>query len=344
MFNAQTAGHGSDLHNKLARFEDKSFRTKRWSELLIDNKDGQIVNSTSGALHYDDHKRMLDDVVLARKYMPTAFDALRGAPGVGVNVSLYETLVGYSNMNEFSAQTSMNGSNRKSNQTDYKYNWVPQPIYHCDFKVPWRQGGYAYKQSDGTQEAVMQVALERDQTIILGNSDIVVNVNGVDAPLYGLTNHPATLSQPGTLTDWADPANSDTVYKEANDMVASAFSQRKAGQIANSMIMFVANDIYPQLNLDYSTQKSGLTNLQRIEAIPQIRSVVPCQWLPDGAVLLVEAMPQTLRIPTSTDITVAPWTRSHAMEDIQFTVFAASTIQVREDRNGLTGIVYATKA
>ncbi len=336
--------YGSKLHRHIAKMETKKARQGAWNSLLIDNHEGLVVNNTSGTLHYEDHKRMLDDVVMVRQYMPAVFDTLSAAPGVSVNVSLYDTLVGYQNINDFNSQTSMNGSNRQSNQTDYSYNWTPQPIYHCDFHVPWRQSGFGYKQGDGAAEAAMQVRRERDETMILGNSDIIVNVNGVDAQLYGLTNAPGVLLRPGTLTNWADAANSDTVYTEANSMIAALYAQKKSAQVEKSGYFIVASDVYPQLNLDYSTQKSGLTNMQRIMAIPQVRGVITSEFLPDGAVLFVEALPQTLRIPQSVDTTIAPWQLSHQMEDPKFTVFAASTLQVRQDRNGNTGIVYATKS
>lgn len=336
---------GSNLHRQLARFEDKSFNKQMWGNHLIDNQSGIVVNNTSGTLHYDDHKRMLDDVVMARKFMPTGFRTLSAIPGVTVGCSLYDTLVGYQNMNEFEAGTSMNGSNRSSNQTDYKYNWVPQPIYHCDFHVPWRQGGFAYKQSDGAQEASMQVELERDKTLFLGNDQIIVNVNGVDAQLYGLTNAPGVLSLAGGISDWAAAANTDVIAKELiANIISPLYAQRKAAQMPNSLVVFVANDIYTNLENDYSSQKGDRTVMERMRAITAVRDVMPSQWLPDGAVLVVEALPQTLRIPTSTDTTVAPWQRKDPMEDLKFTVWAASTLQVRQDRNGLTGIAYATKS
>jgi hypothetical protein len=339
--NVQISPLGSAGFGDIARYEDRALRHKMWANHLIDNESGLVVNN-SGTLHYDDHKRMLDDVVAARKYLPTAYRALTAVPGVAASMSLFETLAGYQNMNEFNAKTSMNGSNRESNQTDYQYAWVPQPIYHLDFHIPWRQGGFSYKQGDGVDEATMQVELERDKTLILGNSEIVVNVNGVAAPLYGLTNHPATLT--GTISDWTNPANFDGIYSEVVANVGLLFTDRKAGQVPNSILMFAANDVYPVLENDYSSAKGDRTMAERIKAITAIRDIIPSQWLPDGAVLYVEASPQTLRIPTSTDTTVAPWQRTHEMENLKFTVFAASTLQVRADRNNLTGIGYFTKA
>lgn len=345
MSTVQITTMGMGDYGRLSQvIDNKSERAAIWNELLIDNKDGMIVNNTSGTLHYDDHKRMLDDVVEARKYMPTVFSTLSSVPGISVPVSLTDTLVGYQNMSEFGAKTSMNGSNRTSNQSDYQYAWTPQPIYHCDWHIPWRQGGFGYKTTDGSRESALQVALERDRTMVLGNDNIVVNVNGVDAKLYGLTNFPGTLQLPGGISDWADETNSNVVSKEAIGLASQLYSNRIAAQIPNSVLMFVANDIWPQLDQDYSTEKGDRTNLERLRAITAIRDVVPSQWLPDGAVLLVEATPMTLRIPTATDISVSPWQQIERMADLKFTTFAASTVQPRVDRNGNTGLLYATKA
>lgn len=341
--NITTAG-SLDYQTMAAIIDSRETRAGVWNSLLIDDDKGNIVNNTSGTLHYDDHKRMLDDVTKARQYLPTAFAALSAAPGVVVPTSLQDTLIGHTNMNEFSAGTSMQPGNRTSNQSDYQYDWTPQPIYHADWHIPFRQGGFGYKTTDGNTESAIQVALERDKTLMLGNSDIVVSVNGVNAELYGLTNHPATASLPGGISDWANPANSNQVHKDAVALIAELYSNKRAAQVPNSVIMFVANDVWPQLEEDYSTDKGDRTNLERIKAITAVRDVLPSQWLPDGAVLCVEAMPMTLRIPTATDITVMPWTKTDPMSPLRFTTYACSTLQVRADRNNRTGIVYATKA
>lgn len=335
---------GSKMHSLLARAESKEMRQKLWANHLIDNDKGLVVNNT-GTLHYDDHKNMLDDVVQARKYIPTGFRALSAVPGVAVNAAIGDTLVGYQDMNEFNAKTSMNGSNRESNQTDYRYNWVPQPIYHCDFHVPWRQGGFAYKSSDGASEAAMQVELERDKTLFLGNSNIIVNVNGTDAELFGLTNAPGVLQLAGAISDWADATNNDNIVKELiTNIISPMYAQKKAAQVPNSLMVFVANDIYTNLENDYSSQKGDRTIIERMRAVTSVRDVLPCQWLAAGEVVVVEALPMSIRIPQAMDTTVMPWQRTNEMEDLKFTCMAASTLQVRRDRNGNTGVARATKA
>ena len=318
-------------------------RVNTWNGLLIDNESGQIVNNTSGSLHYDDHKRMLDDVVKARKYAPTVYSALIGQPGISVGVSLSDTILGYSNMNEFGAQTSMNASDRQSNQSNYRYSWVPQPIHHTDFQIPWRQDSFQYKQSDGVEESTMQVALERDRVLMQGDSSIVVDINGAPAQLYGLTNHPNTSIGAGAISDWALAVNNDNIVNETIAQMAIMFTDLRV-QMPNSVLVVVANDISTNLESDYSTQKGDATIKERMMQITAIKDIIPSQWLPDGAVLFIEVSPMTLRIAQSSDITVVPWIRSNRMEPLNFTIFAAGALQVRADRNGRTGLRYVTKS
>lgn len=333
---------GSDAYGAMAPFTDKGQRAKVWNSLLKDNESGQVINN-NGALHYEDHKRMLDDVEAVRKYMPTAFSTLSAVPGITVPVSITDTLIGYQNMNQFDAQTSMDGSNRKTNQSNYQYNWVPQPIYHCDFEIPWRQNGFGYKTTDGTSEGTTEVMLERDKVMINGDSNINISVNGQAAPLYGLSNSPFTNAVPGGISDWNVPANLVNAHKEIIALLAEGYSDQVSMNIPNTVIMFVANDFYPLLENDYSDDKGDRTVRERIEAITAIKEIQPCQWLPDGSVLLVEAMSRTIRIAQSTDITVVPKIRTHEMEPMKMTIMAASTPQVRADRNGNTGIIFATQ-
>ncbi|MCK5614638.1 hypothetical protein KAR91_72910 [Candidatus Pacearchaeota archaeon] len=340
-----TFGFGSEMHSKLGQYTNQDVRAQGWAEKLLTNQDGMVTNATSGSLHYDDHRRMLDDVTMARKFGTTVFDSLSAIPGVRQSVSIFETVIGNQNMNEFNAQTSMNASNRKSQETDYQYNWAPQPIYHCDFHIKWRQEGFgSYKQGDGAAEATKVTMLERDSVLVNGDSSIAVSVNGVLSTLTGLTNSSETLQQAGVLTDWALEANKATVYGEAVDILATMFTTNIAGIEPDSVIMYVANDIWPQLEQVPVAGNSERTNLERLKALSSIKDVLPSQWLVDGSVLLVEASPFAIKIPFSTDITVAPWQKRDQMEDRRFTVFGASTIQVKGDRNGRSGVSYITKA
>jgi len=341
---AITEGMGSRFYSQLGRYSDKSQRAAGWNEMLIDNQDGMVVNNTTGTLHYEDHKVMLDDVEMVRQYSNMVYDDLVAAPGVAVNVSLFETLVGWQDMNEFTAQTSMNVSDRNSQQTDHAFVWSPQPIYHCDFHIPWRQEGFSYKQGEGASAATIAVRLERDEILMNGDSSIAVDVNGSLSTLTGLTNSAGTLAQAASMTNWALAANVALVYPQCVDLLATMFTTDRAAQMPDSVMMYVANDIWPQLELVDGADTTQGTNLKRLKGLSAIKDVKPNQFLADGAVLFVEVTPTSIRIPRSADVTVAPWQKRDRFEDGRFTVFAASTLQVRQDRNGRSGVSYCTKA
>lgn len=328
---------GADGFDALSMAADPKHRKDVWNKLLIDNQDGDIINS-EGTVRYEDHKRMLDTVLDKREYTPMVFDTLIARPGISQAVSINETLIGYQNLNDFEAHTSMEVSNRTSNQTDYDYKWTPLPIYHSDFHIPLRQG-FGYKQADSARLASKYVRLERERVLIEGDAGIKVN----GYALEGLTNAAATLSLAGSLSDWADPSNSNVIYKEANGIIQAMFNNR-AAQAPDSLLFVVANDIKTNLNLDYADQKGDRTIRERILAIEEVGGLISSQFLPDGAVLVLEMTSEAIVIPKAMDITLMPWMRVDQMSPQKFTVAASSTLQVREDRAGRGGVAYATKA
>ncbi len=342
---AQSSGFNSKSFQAIMRYADPEVRHQIWANRLIDDQNGKLLGNANGSLHYEDHKLMLQDVVLAREYVNTAWNTLIAVAGVKTSVSIYDTLVGYMNTNQFNAQTSMDVSDRQSQQSNYEWTWVPQPIVHSDFHIPWRQKGFSYKQGDGITAATRAVEIERDKNLILGNTGIAVSVIGVLTTLTGLINSPGTLLQPASMTNWALQANLALVFDEAITLIATMFTVDRAAQMPNSVLMFVANDIFTNLErIVAQNQGSNVSNIDMLKRITAIRDVIPNQHLPDGSVLLVEATPEALRIPMSQDTTIAPWQINNQMEAQQFTVFNASTLQVREDRNGRSGVSFATKA
>lgn len=342
---AISLGFSAGGYNALSRYVDEDMRHGQWNSRLIDDENGVNLNNASGSIHYDDHRIMLQDVVQAREYTASVFDTLSAVPGVQLSVSISDTLVGYMDRNQHNAQTSMNGSNRKSQETNYQWSWVPQPIVHSDFHIQYRQRSFSYKAGDGISASTIAVMKERDKNLVLGNADISVNVDGVLSELKGFTNSAGTLLQPGSMTDWANPANVGTIYGEAVALISTMFTTDRSAQTPNSVFMFVANDIFTNLELIFAlNQGSNVKNIDLIKNITAIKDVMPNEFLVDGSVLLVEGTPETYRIPMSQDITVAPWQIIDPMGDQQYTVFTASTLQVRQDRNGRSGVSYATKA
>ena len=311
---------------------------QNWANILRTNQNGDVINNAS-SLSYDDYKDLTKDVLTAREFMNVGIQDLLAA-GLSQPSSITKTIVQYETMNTFDAQVSMNGSNRTENQTTYQPNWIPQPIYHTDFRVPWREAGFSYKESDGVMEAVYRVNEKQDEVLFLG-ADLGVQVSGAAAPLYGYTNHPDTITS--TIVDWSDPANADAITGEAVGLVGELFVGGRVME-PNSVTMYVATNVWSMLQQDYATQKGDRTILERIKAISEIGDVKPQKNLSDGDVLLVELRPRTVQLSVAQQPIAVPWVKGHDLEDGRFTIYSCMVAKIKADRSGKTGIVYASTA
>lgn len=331
--------YGSSLHNQL--IANHTQREKTWGNIVSTNDKGVVTNAL-GALKYDDYKELTDEVVEVRKFESVGnfYRTLTGSPGMSRSMNIGKTLIDYKDMNSFGdATTSMDASNREAEQNNYDQRVVPLPIFHKDFLIPWRQEGFSYKQSDGVSESMFRVMETRDKVLINGAANI--NVNGTE--LYGYTNHPATIKEAGIL-DLADPANATDAYNVFVTLTKRLFTDAKVAA-PNSVAVFVANDVWASLQFKSSDTKSNdLTIAEDIARISQIRDVQPNQELPDGAILMVELNPRSSDIAVASDVIALPWQRMNQLEDLRFTIIASCTPRIKTDRNGKTGILYATKA
>jgi hypothetical protein len=310
-----------------------------WSSILKTNQNGEVINN-AGTVSYDDYKDLTDDVIKSREFMNVGVQDLIAA-GLSRASSINKTLVQYETMNTFDATVSMNGSNRTENQSTYEVNWIPQPIFHTDFKIPWREEGFSYKNSDGISESVFRVNEKQDEVLFLGAS-LGVKVSGADAPLYGYTNHPDTITKTD-LTDWALPANAVTITGEAIAMIGELFVGGRVME-PNSVCMYVATDIWSNLQSDYALEKGDRTVLERIKAISEIMDVKPQKNLIAGSVVCVELRQRTVQLSLAQAAIAVPWVKSHQLEDGRFTVFSSMVAKIKADRSGKAGVVYGTKA
>jgi len=309
-----------------------------WAAVLRTNQNGDVINNAS-ALSYDDYKDLTRDVVKAREFLNVGIQDLLAA-GLSQPSSIGKTIVQYETMNTFDATVSMNGSNRTENQTTYSPNWIPQPIYHTDFRIPFREEGFSYKESDGIMESVYRVNEKQDEVLFNGAS-LGVHVSGVEAPLYGYTNHPDTITS--TIVDWSDPANVDAITGEAVGLVGELFVGGRVME-PNSCTMYVATNVWSALQQDYASQKGDRTVLERIKAISEIGDVKPQKNLAANAVLLVELRPRTVQLSVAQQPIAVPWVKGHDLEDGRFTIYSCMVAKIKADRSGKAGIVYATTA
>lgn len=324
------------IRSQLAR--NYSQRKELWTRTLQTNDKG-IVTNAKGALKYDDYKELTDDVVKAREYdnVGILYRTLVGA-GLTRSVDIGKTLIDYEDMNDNTGGlVSMDASNREAGSTDYNQKVVPLPIFHKDFVVPWRQSGFSYKESDGVQQTVFDVVEKRDSVLLLGDTSIKVD----GTALTGLSN--ATGVQTDTISNWALTATTGaTIRGEAVGLFATLLTTSKVNA-PNSCVMFVAGDVYANLENQYSTSYESGSIHNNLLTITPLKSIELLPDLPAGAVLIVELRPRTIDLAVASDVIAMPWQKSNMIEDGRYTVIASCTPRIKADRNGVTGIMYATK-
>lgn len=325
--------HGQ-LHSQL--YANHLMRKQTYKDMMITNSKGMVVNAV-GSLRYDDIKELTDDVIKAREFefVGNFYRSFSGG-GLIKNVPIGKTLVDYKDMNSFGdAIVSMDAANREMEQTNYDQKLVPLPIIHKDWTIPWRQEGFSYKQADGQAEASFRVMETRDKILVLGDASI--SVNGVQ--LYGYTNHPATLTE--TISDWADIANIGSVRSDAVELNKKMFLDAK---VANTRVvgMFVSTDIWATLPNRVSDQYNAPSALDELKSLGY-KFVDSQQDLPDGTVLLIEYTPRTSDLIVGSDLVAVPWQKQNQLEDMRFTNMASAAPRIKTDRNGVTGVLYASK-
>jgi hypothetical protein len=331
------------LNNALAVQEIQQLSANEsaaWQSILKTNQNGKTINN-AGTVHYDDYKDLTTDVVKAREFMNVGIQDLIGN-GLTQASTINKTIVQYQTMNTFDADVSMNGSNQTENQTTYAENWLPQPIYTSQFFIPWREEGFSYKQSDGVQESVYRVNELQDRVLFLG-ADLGVKISGADAPLYGYNNHPDTITS--TISDWTltTEIGLNAIAPEAVGLVGELFVGGRVME-PNSVMMYVATDIWSNLQNDYASAKGDRTILERINAISEIGGVKPQKDMPSGTVTLVEMRQRTVQLSVAQMPIAVPHVKSHQLENGQFTIYSSMVAKIKADRTGKAGIVYATPA
>lgn len=315
----------------------------QWASVIMDSKDGKRVVNANGTLRHEDHKRIQTQVTEVRRRSLNGIADLM-ARGLTSQESIETMLVGTENLNEFqAAKRDMNPTALQNNNTDFTLSYTPLPITHQSWSIPWRQQGFQYKRSLGLSESVRQVAESLESMLFNGASDILVSVDGVtSSPIYGYTNHPNRVAI--GISDWTDLAtNGAKIIPEVLAMVKAAFATNASSR-PNSLMLYVGNDIWTNLQEDYSANKGDRTYIERIKAITEIMDIKPAEKLSSKDALMVEMEDKTISLAVASDIITIPHSRSAAIDDQMFTTYAAMVPIIRSDRNSRTGIVHGTEA
>ena len=333
-------GFGLNLAKTLNQMAQVFNADQAWKRALRDSKDGKRVINAVGTLRHEDHRRIMDEVTAVRRRTLNGVMDLLSA-GLTTNEDIGTQLVGVETVSEFQAALrDMNPTANQNNTTTFEDTYTPLPITHQGWRIPFRQIAFRYKRSLGLTESVRQVSESLEDMLFNGDSSINVIVNGSSSSIIGYTTAPNRETL--TISDWTDiTTNRGVIVEEAIEMVDLAFT---GGAVSgpNSMIMYVANDIWTPLQNDESTQKGSKTLKERIEDISQIREVKPAEKLANGEVLIVEMASRTVELALASDIVTVPHQRNNDMSDQEFTTYSVMVPIIKSDRNDKTGIVHGT--
>ena len=347
------AEHAGNIQNakymmgEYDKIHEALFATNGLKKYCIVNADGKVVENASavklltnanGTVRHEDFMVIQDKIVEVRRRALNGITDLMGA-GLTFGVSIEEQLVGFENINEFQeAEQEMNPNSYQNNDTVFTEEFVPNPITHQSFQVPWRQTGFDYKRSLGMSESIRQVAERLENTLFNGNAGISVQFGGQANPIFGYTTHPARGT--GTISDWSLTTNVGLIVTEMIEQIGLMWSGQ--GGIENdSVIPYVSNDIWLNLQNDYKadSEKSVLT---RLLDIPQIKEIKPAEKLAVKSCVLVEMLDRTIQLAVASDIITVPHIKTNPMSPQVLTTYAAMVQQIKVDSNDNTGIRHLT--
>ena len=334
------AGYETLHHNVFSEANLQKYCVVNAEGKVIENSADKslLVHNANGTVRHEDFLVIMDKIIEVRRRELTGITDLKNA-GLTMTASIGDQLIGFENINEFQAAIQeMNPGSFDNNDTVFTEDFVPNPITHSSFQVPWRQQGFAYKSSLGMSESLRQVAERLEETLFNGNSAIDVTFNATSFPIFGYTTHPNRGTD--TIGDWTIPANSELIVTDTVTAIGLMFADQ--GGVGNdSLVLYVANDIWTNLQNDFKAN-SDKTIMQRLMEISQIKEVKPGEKLAAGSAVLVEMLERTVQLGIAQDMIVVPHVKTNPMAPQDLTAYAAMVQHIKKDSVGNTGIMHLT--
>lgn len=338
------------LRQQYQELHANAFADRNLQKFVVVNAEGHIVGranemsaqvllrNADGTVRHEDFMVIQDRIVEVRRRALHGISDLQMG-GLSFGAAVEDQLVGFENVNEFqAARQDMNPNTYQNNDTVYTEDFVPNPITHQSFQVPWRQMGFDYKRSAGLVESVRQVSERLEETLFNGNASIAVTFNGTSYPIYGYTTHPDRGTD--TISDWTNAANNDAIIPELIDAIGTMWSGQ--GGVNNGRVMvYLANNLWNIFQKDYKAGVRG-SIMERAKEIAQVMDIKPAEKLAAGTVVLVEMESRTIELAIASDIISVPHTKTNPVAPQVLTTYAAMVQQIKVDSNGNTGIMHLT--
>lgn len=291
-----------------------------------------MVHST---LRHEEYLRYDERLTQLARERLTLADDLRSA-GLVVPLGFGTTMSAWERIGDvIEAEVNMDGRTEASkDRVTFDEDSVPIPVIS-------RRWGLAARQIEASRtrgEPLPMSIMEASTRAVMDTIESMIakglpNFSFQGKQVYGYTNFPArnTLSLAGS---WA--TSGSTIKADTIKMLQAAYNDNFFGPFT----MYVAKDIWANIQDDYSSEKGDRTHMERITAFSDISRVRPADMLPAGNVVLVQLTSDVIDIAVSQDIVNIQW--EVMPMSTEYMIYAAMATRLKSDKDGRCGIVHAT--
>lgn len=224
---------------------------------------------------------------------------------------------------------------RGEDRTDKKTYGVPVPIVSAAFSIGRREllvarAAGSDVETFEAEEAGAAVAEKLEDMLINGETGVVVQGN--DIPGY------RTLSARETGTADGDFGTISNIYST----FVAALTELAADRYYGPFGVYMANAQYLEM-MEYYSDGSGQTPLQRVEGMPQVSFVKPNDLMADGEFVMVQLTREVVDIREAMPLENRRWV-SPDESRIHFVVMAAAVPRLKTDYAGASGVLHYTGA
>lgn len=311
-------------------------------EIQIVTSRGLVVNSALRKDEWEELDRAVVEAAVAPLNMVNRFrraGLVRRLGSLGTLIAQYNQV---SEMTGANISLSGNASGEKD-LVDFNLKGIPVPVIFKEFEINSRYLQSSRLFGDGIDtvnaRAAARVVGEKVEDLLI-NGDTSINLNG--STIYGLTSHPNRNTDTASNFGGGDFGTIGNIV----GTFAGAIAAARADQYRGPYGVFVADTQYEQMSMQFYSDGSGQSALQRVMGIPQISFIDSSAWLDDGEILLVQMSPEVVELAFVEQywpITNLEWTSGDGMAT-NFKVLTVFAPIVKSDYSGRSGIVHVTGA
>lgn len=252
--------------------------------------------------------------------------------GIGTTVTSWQETNAFGEADVDMAPESLGSEDASVFATKY----APVPIIHKDFKFNRREGDQHDVRGTNAPKATRSVLEKMEDFAVNGWGQKIVDGDGNEARIYGLSNHPDRNQYTGS--SWGTPSNVDPDVREM-------ISRAKGDNYYGPYRLYIGGEQDDQL-LAPSPDFDNLRLFQQIAQMNAISNVVVSDKIPNGEAFLVDLSPEVIdgKMIEGGPVDAAEWENTPFVTKVKSFGGFAPRIKsdMGEDGTRQSGVVHAT--